>query len=129
METLLAWADILHDETTGAVILCQKFTSFYSLNLIKQSDEIGVFSQFWSFEEKVYFITWIWKLWKFVIKLVFVKTYFLITRNKHPNINISYKYANWMYFLLIFSVLMLIISKIISIHKYEGNLNNSSFLW
>ena len=28
------------------------------------SDENDIFSQFWSFEEKVYLITWIWKWWK-----------------------------------------------------------------
>ena len=31
METLLAWADILHDETTGAVWYCAKNSGIFTL--------------------------------------------------------------------------------------------------
>ena len=34
---------------------------FYRPDFFHHNDENGVFSQFWSFGEKVYFITWIWK--------------------------------------------------------------------
>ena len=42
------------------------------------------------------------KIMKIIDKVNFLKSYFLITRNKHANINISYKYANWMYFIFDF---------------------------
>ena len=32
---------------------------FLPYKFVQQSDGNGVFSQFWSFEEKVYFVTWI----------------------------------------------------------------------
>ena len=47
-------------------VLCgilQKIQEFLPSKFFYQSDENGVFSQFWSFEEKVYFINWICKLW------------------------------------------------------------------
>ena len=44
METLLVWADILHDEITGIVWYCAKNSGFFLPNCFRQSDENGVFS-------------------------------------------------------------------------------------
>ena len=60
-------------------------------------------------------------------KVNFLKPCFLITRNKLPNINITFKYADWnVNLLLIFIVFMLVIYEIINNHKSKKNLSNSN---
>ena len=49
-----------------------KSMNLYRADFFHQSDEYDVFLQFWSFKGKVYFITWMWKLWKLMIKEIFL---------------------------------------------------------
>ena len=59
-KTFLEWACIFRDKITGVVWYCDKNLGIFTIQIFfHRSDENGVFSQFWSFEEKVYFITWI----------------------------------------------------------------------
>ena len=68
METVLEWANILHDKIKGVVWFCNKNSGIFTVQtFFHKSDENGVFSQFETFEKKVYFITWIWKWWKLMI--------------------------------------------------------------
>ena len=55
-EILLEWAKILHDEFTCVAWLCPINAGIFTVRFFYQSDENSVFSQFWSLEEKVYFI-------------------------------------------------------------------------
>ena len=60
--SLMELTYILHDEISGVVWYCAKNSKNFTVQIFfYQSDENGVFSQFWWFQEKVYFITWIWK--------------------------------------------------------------------
>ena len=56
-ETLLEWANILHDEITGDVWYCDTNSGIFTGQIIFTSGENDVYSQFWSFGEKLYFIT------------------------------------------------------------------------
>ena len=79
-------------------VLCgilPKIQEFLQSRFFHQGGEYGAFSQFQSFQEKVYFITYL-KTMKSNNEVNFLQLFFLIMRNKPPNTNIPNKYTDWM---------------------------------
>ena len=95
METLLVWADILHDEITGIVWYCAKNSGFFYQIVFARVMKMVSFHNF-DHLRKIVFHNLNLKMMEINNKVHFLKSYFLIMRNKSTNINIPYRYANWM---------------------------------
>ena len=87
METLLQWANILHDGNLCVVRYWAKNRGFFTIQIFSQE---FFFFKFLSFEKKSVFHNLNLKMMKINKIESFLRPDFLTTRNKPPNINIQF---------------------------------------